>query len=208
MLHRRTVFLSAAALLPHGLTARADPGFVPSPRDKTDIARVEAYLNGLRSLKARFTQVAPDGGISDGTVWLARPGRMRFQYNPPSPILLVASHGVVVFHDSSLDQTTEVQLSRTPLGILLADRVDLTGSVTVTAIERVPGQLQITLVRSASPSDGSLTLIFADSPLLLRQWTVVDAQRKETHVTLYDGQTGGSFDPALFEPPAGSGAKD
>ena len=195
-------------MLPAGFAATAEPGLTLTSRDKADLARIETYLNGLRSLKARFTQVAPDGGLSEGIVWLERPGRMRFQYNPPSPILLVASHGVVVFHDSSLDQTTEVQLSRTPLGILLADRVDLAGSVTVTAIQRVPGQLQITLVRSASPGDGSLTLIFADSPLVLRQWTVVDAQRKQTHVTLYDGQTGGSFDPALFEPPAEAKTRD
>jgi outer membrane lipoprotein-sorting protein len=71
--------------------------------------------------------------------------------------------------------------------------------VTVTAIRRLPGQLQVSLVRTDSPGDGTLTLIFADQPLTLRQWTVVDAQRRETHVTLSNAQTGGSFDPQLFE---------
>jgi outer membrane lipoprotein-sorting protein len=85
------------------------------------------------------------------------------------------------------------------LGILLADHVDLTKGVTVTGLQRLPGQLQISLVRTDSPGDGGLTLIFADQPLALRQWTVVDAQRRETHVTLYNVQTGGSFDPQLFE---------
>jgi len=96
-------------------------------------------------------------------------------------------------------------LGRTPLGILLAEHVELSGSVTVTAIQRLPGQLAVSLVRSSSPGDGGLTLIFAEQPLTLRQWTVVDAQRRETHVTLYNVQIGGSFDPQLFEqisPPA------
>ena len=75
----------------------------------------------------------------------------------------------------------------------------LSGAVTVTGMQRLPGQIQLTLVRTDSPGDGSLTLIFADPPLTLRQWTVVDAQRRETHVTLYNAQTGGNFDPQLFE---------
>ncbi len=201
---RRTLLLSASALtaglLPLGLSARAAaPGIVLSPQDQADIARVEAYLNGLRSLKAHFTQVTGDGNISEGTAWLERPGRMRFQYNPPAPFILIAAHGVLTFNDSSLQQTSNVPLSRTPLGILLADKVVLSGGVTVTGIQRLPGQLQVTLVRTDSPGDGSLTLIFADQPLTLRQWTVVDAQRRETHVTLSNARTGGTFDPDLFE---------
>ena len=65
-------------------------------------------------------------------------------------------------------------------------------------MQRLPGQIQVSLVRTARPSDGTLTLIFADPPLTLRQWTVLDAQRKETRVTLYNVQLGGSFDQELF----------
>jgi outer membrane lipoprotein-sorting protein len=199
MFRRRTLLLSAAALLPFSLTARAAPNVALSAQDQADIARIEAYLNGLKSLKAHFMQVASNGGVSEGTAWLERPGRMRFQYDPPAPFLLIAAHGQLIFHDSSLQQTSNISLSRTPLGILLADNVVLSGAVTVTGIQRLPGQIQLTLVRTDSPGDGSLTLIFADPPLTLRQWTVVDAQRRQTHVTLYNAQTGGHFDPDLFE---------
>ena len=205
MIFRRTLLLSAAVLLP--LTAGAAPGAPFSARDKADIAQIEAYLNGLKSLKAHFMQVAQGGGVSEGTAWLERPGRMRFQYDPPSPFLLIAAHGVLTFNDSALQQTSNIGLNRTPLGILLAEHVELSGSVTVTALQRLPGQLQLTLVRTDSPGDGSLTLIFADPPLTLRQWTVVDAQRRETHVTLYNAQLGGSFDPQLFEQIVVPGAK-
>ena len=199
MVSRRTLLLSAAAALPLGLSARTVFGATVSPADQADIVRIESYLNGLKSLKAHFMQVTGDGALSEGTAWLVRPGRMRFQYDPPSPFLLIAAHGVLIFNDSSLQQTSNIPLSRTPLGILLAERVTLSGGVTVTGIQRLPGQIQLTLVRTDSPGGGSLTLIFADQPLTLRQWTVVDAQRRETHVTLYNAQTGGSFDPQLFE---------
>ena len=124
---------------------------------------------------------------------------MRFQYDPPSPLLLVAGHGLVVFHDKPLNQTSNIPLGQTPLGILLADHVRLPGDVTVTGMQRLPGQIQVSLVRTASPGDGTLTLIFADNPLALRQWTVLDAQRQETRVTLYNVRDRRQFDPKLFE---------
>jgi outer membrane lipoprotein-sorting protein len=199
MLLRRTLLLSAAAVVPLSLTTRAAPGASFSAQDQADIGRIETYLNGLTSLKAHFMQVAPDGAVSQGTAWLVRPGRLRFQYDSPSPFLLVAAHGRLIFHDSALGQTSNIALSRTPLGVLLEEHVHLSGAVTVTALQRLPGQIQLSLIRTDTPGDGSLTLIFADPPLTLRQWTVVDAQRRETHVTLYNAQLGGSFDPDLFE---------
>jgi len=199
---RRFVAGAAMAVLLAGLLpslALAQTAYQPTQRDRADLARVEAYLNGIHSLKAQFLQVAPDGGISRGTIWLERPGHLRFQYDPPAPFLLVASHGLLVFHDSALRQTSNIPLSRTPLGILLADHVSLSGDVTVSGVQRSPGQLQISLFRTASPGDGVLTLTFADDPLALRQWTVIDAQRRETRVTLYNIEVGGRFDPKLFE---------
>ena len=197
-MHRRFLL----GLLPLLLLApdlHAQPGFQPTAQDKADLARIEAYLNNLKALKARFLQVAPDGAISQGTAWLERPGRMRFQYDPPSPLLLVAGHGLVVFHDKSLNQTSNIPIGQTPLGILLSDNLKLAGDVTVTGMQRLPGQIQVSLVRTASPGDGTLTLIFADNPLALRQWTVLDAQHQETRVTLFNAETGGNFDPKLFE---------
>ncbi len=197
-MHRRFLLgLLSLLLLAPGL--HAQPGFQPTAQDRAGLARIETYLNNLKTLKARFLQVAPDGAISQGTAWLERPGRMRFQYDPPSPLLLVAGHGLVVFHDRSLNQTTNIPIGQTPLGILLSDNLKLSGDVTVTGMQRLPGQIQVSLVRTASPGDGTLTLIFADNPLALRQWTVLDAQHRETRVTLFNAETGGSFDPKLFE---------
>ncbi len=169
--------------------------------DDADVAtlnRVAAYLNNLRAIKARFLQVGPDGATTQGTLWLERPGRMRFQYDKPSPLLLVASGGSVVFHDSQLDQTTNIPVNQTPLGLLLADTITLSGDVTVTAFDRPPGQLLVTLVRTKTPGDGSLTLAMNADPLALVGWSVVDAQGRETHLRLSDVRPGGPYDPGLF----------
>lgn len=203
----RRVFLLLGLLAFAPVAASAAPpppaaGLEQAP-DATVIAKVQDYLNGLRSLKARFLQVAPNGALTRGTAWLERPGRMRFQYDPPTPLLLVAGHGMILFSDTKLGQTTNIPIGQTPLGILLADHIDLThDGVRVTNVRRLPGEVQLTMVRTASPGEGSLTLSFATDPLTLRGWTVVDPQRQQTSVTLYDIQLGGTFDPALFNPNA------
>ncbi len=192
---RRTLMLFALALPLH-----AQAAFEPSAKDRTDLVRIEAYLNGLSTLHAKFLQVAPDGGISGGQAWLARPGRLRFEYDPPAPFLLIAAHGQLVFQDSSIKQTSQAPLSSTPLGMLLAQHVTLSGDITVTGMRQLPGEIDVSIVRTASPGDGTLTLVFADAPLTLRQWTVLDAQRKETRVTLFNAELGIKVDSKLFEP--------
>ena len=207
-MNRRT-FIGLPLLAPLLFGAAAARAAVtPAPlsaADRADISRIEAYMNGLHTLKARFLQVAPDGSTAEGVAWMERPGRMRFQYDPPSPLLMVARHGLFFFHDSQIDQTTNLPLDTTPLGLLLRDNLHLSGDVTVTSVARLPGQVQVSMVRTGSPDDGSLTLVFADNPLALRQWSVVDAQRQETRVTLFDVELGGTFDQSLFVFTPGSG---
>ncbi len=191
MLRRRFLL----ALMPLAIAAAA-----PTASNSSEIAEIQNYLNSITTLKAHFVQVAPNGAVTQGAAWLERPGRMRFQYDPPSPLLLVAGHGLVVFHDSSLDQTSNVPLGATPLGILLSDHIRLTGGdVTVTDLRNLPGQIMLTLVWNSHPSDGSLTLVFSTNPLTLRQWVVTDATTQRTTVTLSDIQLGGKFDQSLFE---------
>ena len=96
----RAVPLLSAAAFCQSAGPPGRPRGQMSPQDQADVAQIETYLNGVKSLKARFTQVAGDGGVSQGTAWLERPGRMRFQYDPPAPFLLIAAHGQLIFHDS------------------------------------------------------------------------------------------------------------
>jgi len=200
-MNRRTL-LRLAALLPllaAPAAAFAQTGISLTQQDEADLAQAQAYLNAIHTLKAHFLQVAPDGAMSQGTVWMERPGRMRFEYDPPAPYLLVAGGGVLSFEDKSIQQVSQAPLSLTPLGMLLSDHIRFSGPVTVTGIQRLPGQLQVTLVRTSSPHDGSLTLLFTQNPLSLRQWTVRDAQDRVTTVTLYNVEQGVSLNPQLFQ---------
>ena len=208
--------LTLRMLLPALALGMAQPGLAHAqapvaasltPADQGWVQRVQDSLGSITTLKARFLQIAPDGHTTQGTAWLDRPGRMRFEYAKPSPLLLVAGGGKLVFNDSELKQTTELPLDKTPVGLLLRANLALSGDVTVTAFHHADGQLQITLVRTATPADGSLTLIFSDQPLGLRSWSVLDAQGRETRVDLYDIVLGQKLPQSLFDTNIGEQAQ-
>lgn len=171
-----------------------------SAQDRADVARAEEYLNAITTLKARFLQVAGNGNQAEGTAYLSRPGKMRLQYDPPSPMLVVADGTFLIVHDKELGEPSYIPLGSTPAGVLVRENVQLIGKdVTVTRVARLPGVLNVSLVEADEPEAGELTLVFSESPFALRQWRVVDAQGTTTTVSLYESQTGLKLDPKLFE---------
>lgn len=205
-LNRRRLLLAAsgavlAAALP-GLPAvgAAAKRVALSAQDKADVARAEDYLNGVTTLKARFLQISGNGNQAEGTAYLSRPGKMRLQYDPPSPMLVVADGTFLIVHDKELGEPSYIPLGSTPAGVLVRENVRLIGKdVTVTRVIRLPGVLNVSLVETDEPDAGELTLVFSESPFALRQWRVVDAQGTTTTVSLYESQTGLKLDPKLFE---------
>jgi outer membrane lipoprotein-sorting protein len=169
-----------------------------TPQDQADIAAVETYLNSVKSLEARFLQVDASGNSIGGNVWMMRPGRMRFEYDPPDKMLLVAGHGLLVYYDPAVKQTTNIFLSSTPLGLLLQDNLKLSGDVTVTGIARAKGQIQLTLIRTGKDGAGAITLIFATDPMTLRSWIITDAQGRHTQISLYNVKYGGNYPNSMF----------
>jgi outer membrane lipoprotein-sorting protein len=178
----------------------AEPGIaaLPSATHAGDLARIEAYLNGLTTLKADFVQINPDGATVTGELYYQRPDKMRLDYNPPSDILIISDGWHITYYDRRLEQASHVFPSSTPLGFLLSDEIRLSGDVTVTAVERAAGELRITLVQTEEPNQGSIQLSFGEAPLELRRWTVVDAQGLATHVVLERPQLGLALDRELF----------
>ena len=179
-------------------TAAAPRAVQLSGEQAQDVQRVQQYLNSIKTLSARFAQYAENGGTAEGTLYVSRPGNMRFQYDPPSPIQLVASNGFVVYHDSRLDETSYLPIGSTPAWFLLRNDIQLGGDVTIIGYERQPGALRLSLVQTKEPDAGSVTLTFADSPLELRQWSIVDPQGKKTTVSLSDVRVGQPIDSKLF----------
>jgi outer membrane lipoprotein-sorting protein len=202
MISRRRVLALALAssLLPltRALAAPPPKSVALSADQKADVDRVQAYLNGIRTLASRFEQVSSDGGRATGQLWLARPGRMRFEYDAPVPVLLVANGKNIFYYDKELQQVSELRVEDTPAGFLLRDQITLSGDVTLTKFEHKPGAIRLTMVETTEPGQGSATLVLDDRPLQLRQWTIVDPQQKEVTVALTDPHYGAPVDEKLF----------
>ena len=165
---------------------------------KADLARVEAYMNGIRTLKSDFMQVAQNGATAQGVVAIQRPGKMRIEYAPPSPHLIVTSGSFLVYVEKSLKQSSYIPLDSSLAGFLVRETIRLSGDVTVTAFEKDKGTIRVTLAQSDDREAGALTLLFSDAPLQLRQWSVMDSQGQTTRISLLDPQFGVPVDQKLF----------
>jgi len=185
-------------------TARADPvaAFTLSDQDRADLARIEEYLNSFNTLRARFQQYSVDSGTATGSIYLRRPGRLRVEYDPPVPVVIVADGILVSYYDEELDQVDQLPLKSSPVWFLLEDRIQFNEEITVVNIERGAGALRVTIYQTDDPDAGQVTLIFTDQPLELRQWTVIDAQGTEVRVGLEQVALGGALANELFATPA------
>jgi len=180
----------------------------PAPDDGVELGRIKDYLNSFTTLRARFDQVAPDGALAEGAFYLRRPDRLRFEYAPPTPILVVADRVWLIFHDTELGQVDRLPLYSTPLGFLVRDEIEFGEEIIVTAVQRLPGELRLTLRDEEKTDEGSITLVFEDTPLRLWQWRVTDAQGLTTRITLRDVEVDVTLDPTLFvfdDPATGRG---
>lgn len=199
MVHRRAIILAGIASMAMPATSPAQQGAPSlSAEDRKDITRAEAHLESLRSLTARFVQVSERGAVAEGRLHFQRPGKLRLDYAPPTPLLVIAASGQVIQHDSELKQTSYIPLSSTPLAVLLRERVELSGDVTPVAVERGPGVLRVAMVQTSDPRAGRLTLVFSERPFRLAGWVVSDAQGATTRVTLSEIEVGAAINPGLF----------
>ena len=179
----------------------ADSPFIPATeiaKNQTTIDRLQEYLSGLTTIISDFTQTAPDGTLTNGKFFLQRPGRMRWQYNPPTPILMVSNGSELVYYDYELEQSSHIPLDQTLIGFLAQDKIRFDGMVGVTDLSVENGAIRITLAQHDKPDDGQLMLEFSDHPLLLRNMVIRDATHQVTTVSLNNARFGLKMDPELF----------
>jgi outer membrane lipoprotein-sorting protein len=180
-----------------GPAPNAAPGAV-SGGDQAEVARIEQYLNSIRTMRSRFVQVGSDG-TARGTFYLSRPGKLRLEYESPVTILLIANGGMLQQYDTRLGQGSYVALDSTPAGLLVADQIRLSGAVTVVAVTRSEGGIDVALVKTRDPRAGRITFSFQAQPLQLSRWSLVDGQGRMTRVTLEQVQVGIPLDNTLFQ---------
>jgi outer membrane lipoprotein-sorting protein len=161
--------------------------------------KVSNYLSSVQTLVGNFVQIGPDGRRVEGTFSIQKPGKVRFQYNPPSPIDIVADGSSVVVYDRALETSDYYPLSQTPLRYLLADRIDLLRDTDVVSVSADDTFITVVIEETQLVvGTNRLMMMFDAKNLQLKQWTVTDPQGLDTTVAVYNLDPAKKPDPNLF----------
>jgi outer membrane lipoprotein-sorting protein len=182
-------------LIPGGL-ALAMP---LSPEETSKVEEVSSYFNSFKTLQGEFTQISPQGRVSAGVFFLSKPGRLRFEYAPPNPFLVVSDGSWVVIENRKQKTTDQYPLAATPLKLLLAEQINLLEQAEVKSVETSEGVSTIAVEDRNKLIPGRLVLVYDNNRKELSQWIVEDARGKRTTISLANLETGVDPDPKLFE---------
>lgn len=166
--------------------------------DKALVDAAAAYLQGLPTVKGRFEQTDARGSVTGGELYLSRPGKARFAYDPPSSRLVISDGHWVGISDPRLKTFGRYPLWSTPLSLFLAKTVRLDKGVVVDRVTRTADGFSLSAVDARHRSQGRITLTFAKDPIRLQEWTLTDSQGQVTRVRLTELQPAGALDPSLF----------
>jgi outer membrane lipoprotein-sorting protein len=171
-----------------------------SPVQRAHVDRVSASLSNVQQLVGNFVQVGPDGRRVKGEFYIQKPGKVRFEYEPPSPIEIIADGQSVVVRDRKLATQDLYPLSQTPLRFLLSDRIDLLRDTTVIGVRADDIYVTIT-IEEKQPVVGTsrLTMMLGAKDYQLKQWTVTDPQGYDTTVAVSNLDSNKRPDPGLFK---------
>jgi outer membrane lipoprotein-sorting protein len=199
---RRVLALLAATI---AIAAFTGAGHMAPPKmasftaeQRAQLDRLSGYLNSIRTMKGGFVQVDPNGNLEEGDFYIAKPGRMRFEYRPPSSVLVVSDGDTVAVKNTKLHTMDRYPLTDTPLDLLLGRDIDLNHNISLTGMSEQAGTLVLHARSQSSHAQGDISIVFAEQPLELRQWTIVDAQGLPTTVALRDVQSGADLPGSLF----------
>jgi outer membrane lipoprotein-sorting protein len=190
--------LSALVLAPAAYAQQATPVVLDGAARAEGLALANGSLNGVQRLQGRFIQQSPGGGRATGMFYLQRPGRLRFEYDPPATLLIVSDGNVVAMRDTELRTTERTPLRSTPLNLILGETINLERDARVLRVSRAGPWLMVTARDRRGQTDGQITLQFFGPNAELRSWDVIDATGARTRVTLSDITQPASLDRSLF----------
>lgn len=163
------------------------------------LAEINEYFNSIETMRGEFVQFGPDGQRTSGRFAIQKPGKVRFFYDRPSYLDIIADGGSVAVRDRKRDTQDIWPLKRTPLRFLADNTIDLTRDSKVTNVDVQPDLVSVTIEENTAFGDGSITLLFDAETKALKQWNVVDSKGQETSVSIYNVQTDVPVDEELFE---------
>ncbi|MDA8708830.1 outer membrane lipoprotein carrier protein LolA [Hellea sp.] len=173
--------------------AFTDPRSVPA-----DLARVDAAMNSTASFSGRFAQYAADGSFAQGQVYIRRPGKLRFEYDAPNPLLIVSDGVTLTQQDKALETIDRVPLAATPLNYFLKENIDLANDTEVIGLQKTYNEWRVTARDGSGELDGAITMVFDANTLALKEWIIADNFGGETRVLLSDLKYNERINPRLF----------
>jgi outer membrane lipoprotein-sorting protein len=190
--------LSALVLAPAAYAQQGTPQVLTGAARAEGIAQANQALNAVQRLQGRFVQSSPGGARSSGMFYLERPGKLRFEYDPPATLLIVSDGSVVAMRDRELRTTERTPLRSTPLNLILGRTINLERDARVLRVSRSGPWLLITARDRGGQTDGQITLQFFGEQMELRSWDVIDATGARTRITLSGITRPASLDRSLF----------
>lgn len=170
-----------------------------SPEQEAAVNGISDYLNSFKTMQGEFTQVSPKGNLSRGVFYIAKPGKMRFEYAPPNPFLIVSDGTWLTVKNVKKEKGDQFPLSQTPLRLVLSNKVDILNETKVLDYQDQDGLLTVTLEdKKNTLGSGQLTLVFDQTRNALQQWVVIDGKGRRTTVTLENVVADVEADPKLF----------
>jgi len=195
-LTRRAVLAGAAAFALFATMPTPD-----AVAQGSDVAqKIADHFSSVKTMTGEFVQFGPRGEQTGGKFFLERPGKIRFNYEKPSPMRVISDGRSVVIGNSKLRTWDIYPLSKTPLALLLDNRIDLKSKM-VRDVKEEPDLITIKLGDKSLFADSTITMMFDPKSYDLRQWTITDNQGKDTSVMIFNTQTGLTFDESVFEIP-------
>jgi outer membrane lipoprotein-sorting protein len=188
-------FTSIFALAP----ANAQELAQSTAQTQASTAEVEKYINSIRTLKARFVQSNPNGSVVQGTLYVRRPGRMRFEYDAPSQLKIVADGYQVTMWDIATKDFGQWPIGWTAASFLVKEPLSLSGDLQVEKTERSDGMLHVTMSQAKKAQEGKVIVRLGENPMVLRGWTIIDNRGNQVNVSLQDVQSGLQLADSLFK---------
>jgi len=184
------------AILPQ--VALAAKSIEVTAEQATSIKQINDYINGFKNLQGDFTQISPRGNLSRGIFFISKPGKMRFEYAPPNPFLIVADGKWLTIKNRAKEKGDQFPLSETPLRLVLGNEVDLLRDTNILNFEEADGLTTLTLEDKEGILGGQLILVFDQKQNALQQWVIIDSKGRRTTVSLENIVAGVKPDPKLF----------
>lgn len=180
--------------------ARAAQPLNLSAADKALLQKIQDYLNGIGTVQARFLQSSSNGSYAEGDIYIRRPDEMRFEYDPPVPLLIIANGSTMALYDKELQQVSQVPIWETPLWFLFKDRIELADELVLTELTYGAGAVNIMIQEEQAEGNlSSVKLTFSEAPIELKRWEVVDAQGVVVQTGLINPTYGVSLNDDLFD---------